>query len=65
MMTRKQKHVPRFTKLYRMAGNGFSLWFSTYKDANDCAKRMYKNSGEPWYGRANKFYIDLETGELK
>jgi hypothetical protein len=59
------KRSARFTKIYRMSGNGFSLWFTTYKDANEYARMLYKGTDSPWYGRANVFKLDLETGEIK
>jgi hypothetical protein len=55
-----------FTKIYRMAGNGYTLWFKNYNDANEYARTAYKNKGKgPWYGRANRFWINFETGEIK
>ena len=46
-----------FTKVYRMAGNGFVEWHKTLKASDARARKLYKGTGQPWYGRTNAFVV--------
>lgn len=50
-----------FTKVYRMAGNGFVEWHKTLKASDARARQLYKGTGQPWYGRTNVFTKEKEA----
>jgi hypothetical protein len=50
-----------FTKVYRMAGNGFVEWHKTLKASDARARKLYKGTGQPWYGRTNAYFVGSEV----